>query len=189
MISAHKFILHPAVIYSIPEMAIYDVKITSSLLLEVRLRQDRIVSTKVRNSRTLRGKSHPPEWLSELFKPYFEREGDPLIETGMLYTQGLSGELLKILLTLKREAPFGKLITYKELGLLTGKHPRAVGMAMRKNPFPVIFPCHRVIAKRGLGGYSQGREFKALLIAHERGSLPDPWLGSKDLTSTSCKRI
>ena len=32
---------------------------------------------------------------------------------------------------------------------------RAVGQAMRRNPFPIVVPCHRVLASGGrLGGYS-----------------------------------
>ena len=31
---------------------------------------------------------------------------------------------------------------------------RAVGQAMGHNPVPIIIPCHRVLAKAGLGGYS-----------------------------------
>ena len=188
MISAHKFILHPAVIYSIPEMALYDVKITSSLFLEVNFQEGRIASTRVKNSMR-KERREAPGWLLELFRPYVERKGDPTIDTDMLDVSRINNELLKVLLTLKKNVPLGELITYKELGLLTGKHPRVVGMAMRKNPFPVIFPCHRVIARRGIGGYSQGSEIKALLIAHEGGSFPDHWLGSKALPSTSCRRI
>ncbi len=32
--------------------------------------------------------------------------------------------------------------------------PRAVGRACGKNPIPIVIPCHRILAKGGLGGYS-----------------------------------
>ncbi|MCK5354927.1 MAG: MGMT family protein, partial [Methyloprofundus sp.] len=45
--------------------------------------------------------------------------------------------------------------------------------ACRKNPFPLIIPCHRVVAKTGLGGYAgetTGKliEIKAALLQHEK---------------------
>ena len=53
--------------------------------------------------------------------------------------------------------PKGKVLTYKELAMKIG-HPkacRAVGHALRKNPFAPIIPCHRVIGSNGkMIGYS-----------------------------------
>ena len=53
--------------------------------------------------------------------------------------------------------PFGETRTYKDLAIAIGKpnSSRAVANACRKNPYPVIIPCHRVIRSDGkLGGYS-----------------------------------
>ncbi len=48
------------------------------------------------------------------------------------------------------------------------KHPhaqRAVGVSLKKNPYPLIIPCHRVIKSDGsLGGYSLGVKFKKILL-------------------------
>jgi len=45
---------------------------------------------------------------------------------------------------------------------------RAVGMANRSNPVPLVIPCHRVIASDGsLGGYSPGVDLKVWLLRHE----------------------
>lgn len=59
-----------------------------------------------------------------------------------------------------RAIPRGETRTYAELAGLaasTGPDPgsaRAAGQAMRRNPLPVIVPCHRVLpAGRGLGGF------------------------------------
>jgi methylated-DNA-[protein]-cysteine S-methyltransferase len=46
---------------------------------------------------------------------------------------------------------------------------RAVGQALGRNPFPVIVPCHRVLAYDGsLGGFTGGLELKKRLLALEK---------------------
>ncbi|MFP4467123.1 MAG: methylated-DNA--[protein]-cysteine S-methyltransferase [Candidatus Goldiibacteriota bacterium] len=42
---------------------------------------------------------------------------------------------------------------------------RAVGNALSKNPFPIIYPCHRIVSagKRG-GGFSGGMKWKEYLL-------------------------
>ncbi len=45
---------------------------------------------------------------------------------------------------------------------------RAVGQALARNPFPIVVPCHRVLAADGkLGGFSGGLEMKRRLLALE----------------------
>ncbi len=51
----------------------------------------------------------------------------------------------------------GSIITYKELASRIGrpKAYRAVGNALRKNPYAPMIPCHRVIKSNGkIGGYN-----------------------------------
>jgi len=51
--------------------------------------------------------------------------------------------------------PYGKTVTYGELAQLAG-HPyavRAAASALRKNPLPLIIPCHRVVSASGIGGF------------------------------------
>lgn len=66
----------------------------------------------------------------------------------------------------------GETATYGELACLAG-HPgaaRAVGRAMATNPFPLVVPCHRILAAGGaLGGFSMpgGLETKRRLLALE----------------------
>ena len=50
--------------------------------------------------------------------------------------------------------PYGETRSYGELAKEIGSHPRAVGGACRVNPLPLIVPCHRVVAARGVGGYA-----------------------------------
>ena len=54
-----------------------------------------------------------------------------------------------------RKIPHGETRSYAQLAKDAG-HPgaaRAVGQAMRRNPLPMVVPCHRVVAQGGLGGF------------------------------------
>lgn len=63
--------------------------------------------------------------------------------------------------------------TYGDLAKALHNAPRAVGQACGANPFPLVVPCHRVIAAGGgLGGFARQRggfllEVKRWLLAHE----------------------
>ena len=53
--------------------------------------------------------------------------------------------------------PYGETASYGHLARLAGSGPRAIGQACRRNPLPIIIPCHRVIAAHGeIGHYSGG---------------------------------
>ncbi len=76
------------------------------------------------------------------------------------------------------KVPAGKTVTYAELAKRAGSKgaARAVGTAMAKNPWPIIIPCHRVVAGDGkLGGYSGrgGVATKRALLVLEGVSLPE----------------
>ena len=58
---------------------------------------------------------------------------------------------------LVRRIPAGQTLSYGEVAQRLGKPgaARAVGQAMGRNPFPIIVPCHRVLAANGkLGGFT-----------------------------------
>jgi methylated-DNA-[protein]-cysteine S-methyltransferase len=69
--------------------------------------------------------------------------------------------------------PLGKTETYGQLAKNLKNAPRAVGQACGANPYPLVVPCHRVVASNGgLGGFNrQGGGFllevKRWLLAHE----------------------
>jgi len=67
-----------------------------------------------------------------------------------------------------RAIPCGETVTYGEVARMVGTAPRAVGAAMARNPTPIVVPCHRVVAKTGLGGFSPDLEIKEALLAMER---------------------
>jgi len=68
--------------------------------------------------------------------------------------------------------PLGQTRSYKWVAEQIGnpKAVRAVGQALRRNPYPIIIPCHRVIKEDGtLGGYAGGSsKRKAELLAVEQ---------------------
>lgn len=66
--------------------------------------------------------------------------------------------------------PKGSLRSYKWVAAKIGKPRayRAVGQALKKNPYTVIIPCHRVIKANGkIGGYSKGVSLKKRLLKKE----------------------
>lgn len=68
-----------------------------------------------------------------------------------------------------RAIPYGEVRTYAEVAAAVRRPraSRAVGNANHANPWPVIMPCHRVVAASGLGGYGGGSEVKRFLLALE----------------------
>jgi methylated-DNA-[protein]-cysteine S-methyltransferase len=80
----------------------------------------------------------------------------PLKLSGTDFQQRLYQRLLEI--------PYGKTMTYGELAKQLGSSPRAVGGACRRNPIPLIIPCHRVVAAKGLGGFSGATEGDKLTL-------------------------
>ena len=66
----------------------------------------------------------------------------------------------------------GETRTYGDLALALHSAPRAVGQAVGDNPLPIIVPCHRVVGKRGMGGFAHAGNgysvgIKRWLLRHE----------------------
>ncbi len=88
----------------------------------------------------------------------------PLALSGTPFRQRVWQALLSI--------PPGETRTYGEIAAQLASSPRAVGQAVADNPIPIVVPCHRVLAARGLGGFMHGRdgfpiEVKKWLLRHE----------------------
>jgi len=69
------------------------------------------------------------------------------------------------------ETKRGETLSYGELAALAGYYgaARAVGTAMKNNPFPFIIPCHRVIKADGsYGKFFGAEELKKRLIEEEK---------------------
>lgn len=69
--------------------------------------------------------------------------------------------------------PLGETRSYQWVAREIGspKAARAVGQALRRNPYPLIIPCHRVINADGSLGAYAGKfdKRKAQLLKKERG--------------------
>ena len=92
--------------------------------------------------------------------------GLPLKPSGTIFQRRVWEQIAAI--------PCGTTRTYGEVAKSLSNAPRAVGQACGANPFPLVVPCHRVIATGGgLGGFSRhGGGFlldvKRWLLAHEQ---------------------
>ena len=69
-----------------------------------------------------------------------------------------------------RNVPYGEVVSYGDLARLAG-HPRAqraAGTFCAHNRYPLVVPCHRVVAAHGPGAYpGLGVEYKRRLLALE----------------------
>lgn len=71
-------------------------------------------------------------------------------------------------LTAMKEIPYGKVGSYKDLAhKINSKAFQAIGSACGRNPFLLIYPCHRVVGLDNLGGFAHGLEMKRKLLALE----------------------
>jgi methylated-DNA-[protein]-cysteine S-methyltransferase len=78
------------------------------------------------------------------------------------FTQKVLNELRKV--------SWGDVKTYGWLAKKIEKTgaARAVGQALKRNPIPIIIPCHRIIRDDGtIGGFSMGVNIKERLLALE----------------------
>jgi methylated-DNA-[protein]-cysteine S-methyltransferase len=122
----------------------------------------------------------------ELLDAYFDLKSMtfdlPLAPSGTPYQRRVWAAL--------RAIPYGQTRTYGAIACIVGGSARSVGMANAANPIPILIPCHRVVARDGLGGYSGGdgpATKRALLELEARaGSLffPDGAIAALHVTST-----
>jgi methylated-DNA-[protein]-cysteine S-methyltransferase len=96
--------------------------------------------------------------------PHFEF-GLPLAAAGTHFQRRVWAQIAAI--------PPGKTLSYGEVATAIRSGPRAVGNACGANPYPLVVPCHRVIAaNQGIGGFGRAGggfllEIKRWLLRHE----------------------
>ncbi|XP_037397650.1 methylated-DNA--protein-cysteine methyltransferase isoform X1 [Pygocentrus nattereri] len=93
----------------------------------------------------------------------------PAIHHPLLHTDSFSARVLR---TLQDRVSVGQTVSYRQLAEMAGNERavRAVGGAMRRNPVPLLIPCHRVLCSSGaIGGFmgGKGTEIKRWLLQHE----------------------
>lgn len=97
--------------------------------------------------------------------------GAPLRWGGPLDLRAVT-DFQRVVFAAVQEIPHGEARTYRDVAEAIGrpKAGRAVGVALRRNPFPLVVPCHRVLRVGGeLGGYLAGVGVKRRLLALEAG--------------------
>ena len=90
----------------------------------------------------------------------------PIKITGSAYRKLVWNEIVKI--------PARETRTYGDIATLVGSSARAVGGACGDSVLPILIPCHRVVARAGLGGFMHSSggfslKVKWWLINHEGG--------------------
>jgi methylated-DNA-[protein]-cysteine S-methyltransferase len=106
--------------------------------------------------------------LQAYFDGTLSRFDLPLAPSGSPFEKRVWAAMQKI--------PYGETRCYGDLAADISSAPRAVGGACGKNPIPIVIPCHRVLAKAGLGGYSGagGLDTKQALLRLEGALLESP---------------
>ena len=78
-------------------------------------------------------------------------------------------EFVRAVLAEMARIPYGEVKSYGEIAFAAGypRAARAVGTVCRKNKYPIIIPCHRVVGSNGIGGYAFGLAMKRELLRRE----------------------
>lgn len=87
----------------------------------------------------------------------------PILIPGTLFRQSVYRAVIDI--------PYGRTASYSAVALSAG-YPlamRAVGTAMKRNPLPLLIPCHRVVHKSAQSqAYRGGLDIKSFLLTLEK---------------------
>lgn len=146
--------------------------LTKNLYLLAETACGRIVRTEIKSEII-----HTGSWLSDeaseriaiFIKDYINGIWRPVEDRYFLIPEKLE-KYADLLFYLKNSIPSGTTTTYGTLAGRFGLHPRTVGMAMAKNPFPILVPCHRVLSSNSkLTGFSAegGIKTKKFLLEWE----------------------
>ena len=133
---------------------------------EIYVDGDRLLHHELPSARVPKERGRHP--LAERFRRYFAGEPDDFADVEIDLAGATSFQ--QAVAAALRAVPYGETVTYGELAALAG-HPnaqRATGTFCAANRFPIVVPCHRVVAAGGLGSYgSLGLEYKRRLLALE----------------------
>lgn len=117
-------------------------------------------------------KRQAPSELNEFFRHCYEElenflEGESQEINIKLDLSKLTPFQAKVLKQMKK-IPYGETATYKVLADgMKSKAFQAIGSACGRNPFLLIYPCHRVVGSTDIGGFAHGVEMKRKLLELE----------------------
>ncbi|MCI4625642.1 MAG: MGMT family protein [Candidatus Magnetoovum sp. WYHC-5] len=107
------------------------------------------------------------ERIKTQFKEYFTKKRSLFdLKTSFVHATDFNMKVYDIIKTI----PYGEVRSYKWVAekLGSSRLSRAVGQALKKNPLPIIYPCHRVIGSDGsLHGFIAGVDIKRRLLSLE----------------------
>lgn len=137
-------------------------------------------STRRRIARSLPGATEaaPPEDMARAIDEIVALfEGEPRDLSEVVLDMDGVPEFNRRVYEAARTIPPGETLTYGEVAERIGERgaAQAVGQALGRNPFPIVVPCHRVLAAGGgLGGFSApgGVDTKRRMLAIEGAGAP-----------------
>lgn len=110
------------------------------------------------------------DFLKKYFNDYFNGIEPKRVKINVKITE-FQKKVYGVLLSSKA----GDILTYGQIANMIGcSSPRAIGQALKRNPVPIVIPCHRVVGKGwegGFGGETSGSkmELKRFLLKLEEG--------------------
>jgi O-6-methylguanine DNA methyltransferase len=129
-------------------------------VIGVQLPETRAAATPARLTRRFpdaRPASPPPEVQRSIDGIVALLHGQPTDLTDVELDMERVPEFQRRVYEAARTIPAGATLSYGEIAsrLRPPGSARAVGQALGRNPFPIVVPCHRVVAARGkVGGFS-----------------------------------
>lgn len=115
--------------------------------------------------------------LEELLRRWLAGEAvDPVLDLSGL------GPFERAVLERTRRIPRGQVETYGSIARALGnpRAARAVGAALRRNPIPLLIPCHRVVSSTGrLQGFAYGGPARKAQLLKMEGCSVSPASGSR----------
>jgi O-6-methylguanine DNA methyltransferase len=85
----------------------------------------------------------------------------------------IRGRFHRAVLLRTMKIPYGETMAYSQVaGDLGSNAWRAAGTALANNPIPLLVPCHRVVAKHGIGGFGECVWLKRNLLQLEGADVP-----------------
>lgn len=135
-------------------------------LLKIKGAGDKILSLQWTEDSPKKPKSPVLKQFEKELALYFKGEGK-----GFSAEPFLTGTTFQLAVyEAARAIPYGEVRSYSDIARAIGKPgaSRAVGQALHRNRHLLLVPCHRVVAKSGVGGFNGGREIKECLLRLER---------------------